>query len=57
MKLLRCRDAGFTCDSVVRENSEEEVLQQAARHAQDVHHVTLSKQNSNEIRGFIRDDR
>lgn len=32
-KVLRCRDVGFDCDAVVRADSDEEILQQAAAHA------------------------
>ena len=36
-KEIRCRDVGFDCDGVIRADSEEEALQQAAAHAQSVH--------------------
>lgn len=36
-KILRCCDLGFDCDAVVRAGSDEEVLQQAATHAREVH--------------------
>ena len=36
-KILRCSDLGFDCDAVVRADSDEEVLQQAATHAREVH--------------------
>lgn len=32
-KVLRCRDVGFDCDAVVRADTEDEILQQAAAHA------------------------
>ena len=32
-KVLRCRDVGFDCDAVVRADSEDEILAQAAQHA------------------------
>lgn len=56
MKVLHCRDAGFNCEAVVRANSEEEVLETAARHAQKAHGVTLSEENSRQIRAFIREE-
>jgi predicted small metal-binding protein len=37
MKKLHCRDLGFDCDQVVVAESEEEILSQAAAHAQQVH--------------------
>jgi predicted small metal-binding protein len=36
-QILRCRDLGFDCDAVVRADSDEEVLQQAATHAREAH--------------------
>lgn len=36
-KVLYCRDVGFDCDAVVQAETEEEILQQAAAHAQTVH--------------------
>ena len=36
-KVIRCSDVGFNCDGVIRADTEEEALQQAAQHAQDVH--------------------
>lgn len=42
MKILHCRDAGFDCEGVIRANSEEEVLNQAAQHAQEVHGVSVT---------------
>lgn len=38
-KVLRCRDIGFDCGKVVRADTEEEVLAQAAEHAQNDHGV------------------
>lgn len=35
--VIRCSDVGFDCDGVVRADTEEEALQQAAQHAQKVH--------------------
>ncbi len=35
--VVRCREVGFDCDGVIRADMEEEALQQAAQHAQEVH--------------------
>lgn len=35
--VIRCRDVGFDCDGVIRAETEEEALQQAAEHAKEVH--------------------
>jgi predicted small metal-binding protein len=36
-KVVHCKDVGFDCDGVIRAATEEEVLAQAAEHAQTVH--------------------
>jgi predicted small metal-binding protein len=38
-KIIRCSDVGFDCDGVIRAETEDEALQQAAQHAQAVHGV------------------
>jgi predicted small metal-binding protein len=40
MKELRCREVGFDCEGVVRAETEEAVLRQAAEHAKTAHGMT-----------------
>lgn len=40
MKKLHCRDLGFDCNQVIVSESEQEILTQAAEHAQVVHGLT-----------------
>lgn len=56
MKTLRCRDAGFDCEAVVKANTEEEVMAQAAQHAQAVHGVTVTPELAAGIKSLIRDE-
>ncbi|CCH55006.1 Protein of unknown function DUF1059 [Fibrisoma limi BUZ 3] len=56
MKTLRCRDAGFDCDAEIHAASEEEVLQQAAVHAQTVHDTQVTPEMAGQIRTLIRDE-
>jgi predicted small metal-binding protein len=57
MKVLRCRDVGFDCDGVMRAETEEEVLRQAAEHAKTVHNLSeISEQAVEKIRAVIRDE-
>jgi predicted small metal-binding protein len=57
MKVLRCRDVGFDCDSVIRAETEEEILRQAAEHAKTVHNLSqISEQAVEKIRAVIRDE-
>lgn len=56
MKTLRCRDAGFDCDKEIHASTEAAVLSQAAEHAEKVHHVKVTPEMADQIRGLIRDD-
>lgn len=56
MKTLHCRDAGFDCEAVVRANSEDEVLEQAAQHAKEVHGVEATPEMAGQLKGLIRDE-
>lgn len=56
MKTLRCSDVGFQCDAVVKANSEQEVLEIAAAHAQSVHGVSVTPEMAEEIKTKIRED-
>ena len=57
MKELRCADVGFECDATIQADSEDEIMAQAAEHAQSVHGMSDSElqQNAPAIRGAIRD--
>ena len=56
-KELRCADVGFECDVQFSGESEEEIMAQAAEHAQAVHGMSESdlQQHDAAIRGAIRD--
>lgn len=56
MKTLHCRDAGFDCDAVVKASTDEEVLNQAAEHAQTAHGVTVTPELAAGIKSLIRDE-
>ncbi len=49
IKALKCRDVGFDCEAVVTAETIEEVLAQAAAHAQDVHGVTVTQEMVEEM--------
>ena len=57
MKTLHCRDLGFDCPGVIRANTEEEILKQAAQHAKEVHGVTVTPELAQQIKGLIRDEK
>lgn len=55
MKELRCRDVGFDCEQVLRAESEEEILRQAAEHAAKDHGVTeISEETARQVVGKVR---
>jgi predicted small metal-binding protein len=56
MKILHCRDAGFDCQAVVRANTEEEVLKQAAQHALEVHGVSVTPELAEQLKTLIKEE-
>ncbi len=56
MKTLHCRDAGFDCQGVIRGNTEDEVMKQAAQHALDVHGVSVTPEMASQLRTLIKED-
>ncbi len=56
-KVLHCKDIGFDCEGVVRADTEDEVLQMAAEHAQSVHNLNeLTEEVVEKVRAAIRDE-
>jgi predicted small metal-binding protein len=56
MKVLICRDVGFDCDGVVKAETEEEVLRQAAAHAKEVHDTEVTPEMAEQIKPLIREE-
>ncbi|GAA4454082.1 hypothetical protein GCM10023189_20080 [Nibrella saemangeumensis] len=56
MKVLHCKDLGFDCPGIVKADSENEVLQQAAQHAQEVHQVQITPEMAEQAKTLIRDE-
>lgn len=52
---LKCRDVGFDCGGVVRADTKEKVLEQAAAHAADAHKVTITPDMATKVAGLIRE--
>ena len=57
MKTLRCADVGFDCKAVVKGNTDEEILAQAANHAEVVHGVVVTPEMAEQIKTKIRDEK
>lgn len=56
MKTLNCRDVGFDCNAQIKAETEEEILTQAAAHAQAVHGVTVTTELAEGIKPLIREE-
>jgi predicted small metal-binding protein len=55
MKELRCREVGFDCQAVVRAETDEAVMRQAAEHARSQHGLKqLDDATTQKIRSKIR---
>ena len=55
MKELRCREVGFDCDGVVRAESDDAVMKQAAEHARSAHGMhEINDATARQIRSKIR---
>jgi predicted small metal-binding protein len=56
-KVVHCKDVGFDCEGVVRADTEEQVLQMAAEHAQSVHGLKdVTADVVKKVRDAIRDE-
>lgn len=56
-KVLRCRDVGMDCDFVARAETEAEILEQVAEHAQAVHKMKeIPEEVVEKVRAAIRDE-
>ncbi|MEG9328432.1 DUF1059 domain-containing protein [Salinimicrobium catena] len=56
MRSLHCRDAGFDCEGVIRAKSDEEVLNEAAQHAKEVHGVEATPEMQKDLQALIREE-
>lgn len=57
MKTLHCSDAGFDCQAVIHASTTEEILQQAAKHAAEVHGVDVTPEMAAQIVTLIREEK
>ncbi|MEO6329090.1 MAG: DUF1059 domain-containing protein [Ginsengibacter sp.] len=57
MKTLHCRDAGFDCEGIIRGNSDNEVLNEAAQHALEVHGVSVTPELAEKLKTLIKDEK
>ena len=56
-KVINCRDVGFDCDGVIRAETEEELLQLVAQHAQTVHGLEeVTPEVVEKVRSVMREE-
>jgi predicted small metal-binding protein len=56
-KVLHCADVTGNCEFVARGNSEQEIMQQAAAHAQSAHNIQeVTPELAEKVRSAIRDE-
>ncbi len=56
-KVLRCRDVGLDCEGELRAETEEEIMRQAAEHAQTTHNMQdMPSELVQKVRAAIRDE-
>ena len=56
-KVLHCRDVGFDCEGVIRGETEDDILQQAAQHVHDVHGIDeVTPEIADQVRAQIQDE-
>ena len=56
-KVVVCRDLGFDCEGVIRAETEDEALKQAAAHAKEVHGMEeFSPEVVEKVRAVMRDE-
>lgn len=56
MKTLKCSDVGFDCPGILTANTTEEILDQAAKHALEVHGVEVSPTQAEHISTLIKEE-
>jgi len=55
-KTLRCSDVGIDCDVVIRAETESELMEKVAEHANDVHGMTeIFPETAAKVKAAIQD--
>ena len=55
-KMLLCRDVGIDCDTEIRAETEEELMQKVAEHAKMAHGMTtISPETAAKVKAAIKD--
>ena len=55
-KEIRCADVGMDCDFVTRAETQDELMEKVARHAEEVHGVTeITPELQQKVESVVRD--
>lgn len=55
--VIRCRELGFDCDGVIRADTEEEALEQAAEHAREEHGLDeISPETAEKLKSVMSEE-
>ncbi len=54
MKLVRCRDHGFDCEFEAHGHNDDDVIQQAAKHATSVHGLQVTPELAKQVKDSIK---
>jgi predicted small metal-binding protein len=56
-KVIRCKDAGFECDAVIKGETEDEALKEAAAHAKEFRGPEeVTPEVADKVRSIMRDE-
>jgi len=56
MKDFHCRDVGNNCDFVARGQTNDEILKQVGKHAENDHQMKVTPDMSKKVEGLIHDE-
>lgn len=56
IKVVRCSDAGLDCTFVARSESEEDLMNQVAKHAQEVHGMEINEELVQKVKSLIHEE-
>lgn len=56
LKVVRCSDAGLDCNFVARSESEQVLMNEVAKHAQEVHQLEINDELEAKIKSLIHEE-
>jgi len=56
IKVVRCADAGLDCSYVGRSESEEDLMNQVAKHAKEVHGMEINEELIQKVKSLIHEE-